>query len=60
MTGSLQPGLKIWLNAPNEAFTNELPVNIIKQEHIALLADGLEDALFRTPRLKMHSQKKLA
>ena len=49
MTGALQPGLKIWLNAPNEAFANELPVDIIKQEHIALLADGLEDALLGHP-----------
>ncbi len=49
MTGSLQPGLKIWLNAPNDAFPNKLPVNIIKQGHASLLADGLEDALLGHP-----------
>jgi DNA-binding response OmpR family regulator len=49
MTGALQPGLKIWLNAPNDDFAMELPVNIIKQGHVPLLADGLEDALLGHP-----------
>ena len=49
MTGSLQLGLKIWLNAPNETFANELPVDIIREGHVSLLADGLEDALLGHP-----------
>jgi hypothetical protein len=49
MTGSLQPGVKLWLNAPNKAFPKELPVDIIKQGHVSLLANMLEDALLGHP-----------
>lgn len=49
MTGSLQPGLKLWLNAPNKAFPKELPVDIVKQGHAPLLANMLEDALLGHP-----------
>jgi DNA-binding response OmpR family regulator len=49
MTGSLKRGLKLWLNAPNNAFPNELPVDIIKQGHVSLLANMLEDALLGHP-----------
>ena len=49
MTGSVQPALKMWLNTPNNAFPNELPVDIIKQGHASMLADMLENALLGHP-----------
>ena len=42
-------GLKVWLNAPNDAFPDELPIDIVKQGHIELLADLLEDVLLGHP-----------
>lgn len=47
--GELEPGLKIWLNAPNKAFPKDLPVDLIKQGHANMLADMLEDVLLGQP-----------
>lgn len=47
--GKLELGLKIWLNAPNNAFPNDLPVELIKQGHANTLADRLEDVLLGQP-----------
>ncbi|MBY0548047.1 MAG: hypothetical protein K2W95_12200 [Candidatus Obscuribacterales bacterium] len=47
--GELEPGLKIWLNAPNKAFPKDLPVELIKQGHASMLADMLEDVLLGQP-----------
>jgi hypothetical protein len=48
ITGSPK-GLKVWLNAQNDAFPGELPIDIVRQGHIELLADLLEDALLGHP-----------
>jgi len=47
--GKLEQGLKIWLNAPNKAFPDHLPVNLIKEGRAGMLADLLEDVLLGHP-----------
>ncbi|MBX9950343.1 MAG: hypothetical protein K2Y39_14335, partial [Candidatus Obscuribacterales bacterium] len=47
--GALEPGLKIWLNAPNKAFPKDMPVELIKEGHASMLADMLEDVLLGQP-----------
>ncbi len=47
--GSLQPALKIWLNAPNQTMPNNMPVDLIKNGHIEQLADLWDDTLLGHP-----------
>jgi hypothetical protein len=47
--GKLEPALKIWLNAPNKALPNHLPIDLIKEGRINVLADLLEDVLLGHP-----------
>ncbi len=44
-TGSLQPALKIWLNAHNSTTPNTLAVELIKKGHAAQLPDLWDDTL---------------
>ncbi|MFA7338233.1 MAG: hypothetical protein WC028_15710 [Candidatus Obscuribacterales bacterium] len=48
-TGSLQPALKIWLNAPNPTMPNTLPVELVKKGHASQLADLWDDTLLGHP-----------
>jgi hypothetical protein len=48
-TGSLQPALKIWLNAPNPTMPNTMPVELIKKGHAEQLADLWDDTLLGHP-----------
>lgn len=47
--GSLQPALKIWLNAPNQTMPNTLPVELIKKGNAEQLADLWDDTLLGHP-----------
>jgi DNA-binding response OmpR family regulator len=47
--GKVEQGLKIWLNAPNKALPDSLPVDLIKEGHAGMLADMLEDVLLAHP-----------
>jgi hypothetical protein len=47
--GKLEQGLKIWLNAPNKALPDSLPVELIKKGHASVLANMLEDVLLGHP-----------
>jgi len=48
ITGT-EKGLKVWLNAPNEAFPGKLPIELIIAGQVELLADMLEDVLVGHP-----------
>jgi CheY-like chemotaxis protein len=48
-TGSLQPALKIWLNAHNQTMPNTLPVELVKKGHADQLADLWDDTLLGHP-----------
>jgi len=48
-TGSIQPALKIWLNAPNPTMPNNIPVDLIKKGHVEQLADLWDDTLLGQP-----------
>ncbi len=47
--GKLELALKIWLNAPNKAFPTHIPIDLVKQGRINILADSLEDVLLGHP-----------
>jgi hypothetical protein len=47
--GKLEQGLKIWLNAPNKALPDSLPVELIKKGRASMLANMLEDVLLGHP-----------
>jgi len=47
--GSLQPALKIWLNAHNPTMPNTFPVELVKNGHAEQLADLWDDTLLGHP-----------
>ena len=47
--GSLQPALKIWLNAQNPTMPNTFPVELVKKGHVEQLADLWDDTLLGHP-----------
>ena len=48
-TGALQPALKIWLQAPNPTMPNTVPAELIRQGHVAELADLWDDTMLGQP-----------
>jgi DNA-binding response OmpR family regulator len=48
-TGSLQPALKIWLQAPNPTMPNTPPIVLIRKGHVAELADLWDDTMLGQP-----------